>query len=58
MPTNEAKVIEIPMTWSSMLPVMLAVYSAGSWEGRQSVEREFKRMAEAADLYNSTTKGK
>jgi hypothetical protein len=52
----EEKFIEINPTWEQSLNAMYAVLLNGDAEGRKMIREEFRRMAQAADLYNKMIK--
>lgn len=54
--TNTRKGIKIEPTWKGVLPLLLATYCDGSPKGKQQALEEFRRMAEAADLWNAENK--
>lgn len=48
------RTIKITPTWVGTLPLLLAVYKDGETsESRRFAEAELKKMAQAADLYNT-----
>lgn len=44
--------LSLAMTWSDVLPVLLALLRDGNGEEQRCAERELRRMAAAADLGN------
>jgi hypothetical protein len=49
--------IDMPPTWSGVMPMLLAAYSEGTTAtARSTAFEELKRMAELADLYVSGEK--
>lgn len=44
-----------PTSWSNIVDMMLRSYPSMNEEGKKEVETEFRRMAKAADAYNSNT---
>jgi len=46
----EMKTIDMTPTWESLLPAMLAVLENGSFDAKQDIRSELKKMAKAADM--------
>ena len=44
------KTIDITPTWEALLPAMLAVLQSGTYEAKQDIRAELRRMAKAADM--------
>lgn len=44
------KTIDMTPTWESLLPAMLAVLENGSFDAKQDIRSELKKMAKAADM--------
>lgn len=45
--------IDITPSWADLLPLFLAVIRDGNAEGQQTITAELRRMAQAADLWNT-----
>lgn len=48
---SNPQTVDITPTWSAILPLLLAVYKDGNFQGIKEAEGELKRMAQLADLY-------
>ena len=44
------KTIDITPTWEALLPAMLAVLQSGTYEAKQEIRAELRKMAKAADM--------
>lgn len=56
--TRPPQTIDITPTWSAILPLLLAAYEGGTFEGKHAAESELRRMAKLADAYVAERKGK
>ena len=45
--------IDVTPSWADLLPLFIAVIQDGNAEGQQTVTAELRRMAGAADLWNT-----
>lgn len=50
---QQAQTIDITPTWQGLLDTLLALYTNAGDEGRAKAYVELRKMAKAADLYNS-----
>lgn len=48
--------IDVPPTWSDILPLMLEVVQHGGFESRKKIMEQFERMAITADWWNAEAK--
>lgn len=53
-----AKTIDITPTWEGVLPIFLAAYTQGTFEGRKAAQEELVRMARIADDAVATKKAR
>lgn len=58
-PTNiateqpEVETIDMTPTWADVLPILILGLDSGNAEGRKVAREELKRMADAADKWNT-----
>ena len=58
MADTKAKSIDVTPTWSDIVDTMLILYrDVESATAKDSVIKEFRRMAKAADAYNANATG-
>lgn len=48
-PAKQIEMIDVTPTWRGVLPLLLAAYQDGGFEGHKAAESELQRMADLAD---------
>lgn len=56
-PAPAPRTVDITPTWTTIVPILLAVLENNALQGRAAAEAELRRMAKLADLYVASQKG-